>query len=430
VLRALLRPVQVFFRLEAASGIVLLAATALALVWANSPWRGLYQHILETPLSLAVGGHAVTFNVHALVNDGLMSVFFFVVGMEIKRELVTGELNSARKALLPAVAALGGMLVPAAIYAAINWGGPGLRGWAVPMATDIAFAIGVLTLLKGRVPNALIVFVTALAIFDDMGGILVIALFYGSGVKLGWLAASAVVTALLFAVGRGGARHWPIYLLFGLALWFTLHEGGVHPTIAGVLLGLAIPARGQLAPREALDRVRAQAVGALELPEEEALHPEALHALEESLEMMEAPLSRFIHRLHPWVAFGIMPAFALASSGVDLSATRMEHLLAPITLGSALGLLVGKQLGIFAFTWLAIRLGLSPAPGGASSAQLYGAAMVAGIGFTVALFIAGLAFPEPLFLAEAKVGILLGSAMAGIAGAAVLRLVGRGARTR
>ena len=394
VLHALLRPIHVFFRREAASGVVLLAATVAALVWANSPWRGLYQSLLETRLSLAIGAHAANFSVHALVNDGLMSVFFFLVGMEIKRELLTGELNSARKALLPAVAALGGMLVPAALYAVINRGGPGLRGWAIPMATDIAFAIGVLTLLKRRVPNALIVFVTALAIFDDLVGILVIALFYGSGVKLAWLAGSAVLTAALFAVGRSGVRAWQVYLLFGAALWFTMHASGIHPTIAGVLLGLGIPAGGRHTPLESLART-------------------------------EAPLPRFIDRLHPWVAFGVMPLFALASSGVDLSATHAAQLLAPITLGSALGLLVGKQVGIFAFTWVAIRAGLAPSPGGATAPQLYGAALVAGIGFTVSLFIAGLAFSEPLLLAEAKVGILLGSLASGVAGAIVLRLLGR-----
>jgi NhaA family Na+:H+ antiporter len=385
--RALLS-IRVFFRREAASGVVLFASTAAALLWANSPWRGLYQRILETRLPLGSGPWAAAFSVHALVNDGLMSLFFFVVGMEIKRELLTGALNSARKALLPAVAALGGMVVPAALFAAINRGGPGLRGWAIPMATDIAFAIGVLTLLKakGRLPDALIVFVTALAIFDDIGGILVIALFYGTGVELAWLAGSAVLTAAMFAVGRSLVRQWPVYLLFGAALWFTLHEGGVHPTIAGVLLGLAIPARS-------------------DVPE-------------------EAPLERFIHRLHPWVAFGVMPLFALSSAGVDLSATHPAQLFAPITLGSALGLLVGKQAGIFAFTWVAIRAGLAPSPGGATNLQLYGVALVAGIGFTVALFIAGLAFPEPLLLAEAKVGVLLGSLLSGVAGACVLRFTG------
>ena len=398
--RAVLRPFQIFFRLEAASGIVLLAATALALGWANSPWRELYRAVFEGPLSLTAGGHRLEFTVHALVNDGLMAVFFFVVGMEIKRELLTGELNTARKAILPAVAALGGMLVPAAIYAAINRGGPGLRGWAIPMATDIAFSIGVLTLLKDRVPHALIVFVTALAIFDDMGGILVIALFYGGGVHAAWLAGAAVVTTGLLLVGRKGVGHWAVYLLFGCALWLCLHEGGVHPTIAGVLLGLAIPAGG--------------------------LVPQELQAAEESQESDKSPLSRFIHNLHPWVAYGVMPIFALASSGVDLSATRAEHLLAPITLGSALGLFVGKQAGILAFTWVAIRAGLSATPGGAPTAQLYGVAMVAGIGFTVALFIAGLAFQEPGLLAQAKLGILIGSAASGLAGYGFLRFAVRG----
>jgi NhaA family Na+:H+ antiporter len=366
-----------FFRVEAASGIVLFAAACAALVWANSPLGPGYARLFAWPAALPL---------HLVVQEGLMTVFFFVVGMEIKRELVAGELRSLRSALLPAAAALGGMAAPAAIYALLNQGGPGARGWAIPMATDIAFCAGCLTLLGRRAPRALVVFLTALAIFDDLGGVLVIALFYGRTFSAPWLLVVAAVAGLVILGNRKGLTHWVVYLAAGVALWVAMYESGVHPTIAGVLLGLLIPT----APAD------------------------------------DAPVDRMIAALHPWVAFGVMPLFALSSAGVALGGMSMASLLSPVTLGAGLGLFLGKQAGIFLVAIAAVRAGLAPMPGDARPAQLYGVAVIGGIGFTVALFIAELAFPEaPALLAAAKVGIIGGSLLAGAFGSVVLRLAAR-----
>jgi len=371
----MIEPLIEFFRLEAASGIVLFAAAVAALVWANSPWRGSYASLFHHPV----------FGVspHEAIQDGLMTIFFFVVGMEIKRELSVGALKTLASASLPVIAALGGMLVPSGIFALLNRGGPGQAGWAIPMATDIAFCIGCLTLLRGRVPHALVVFLTALAIFDDLGGVLVIALFYGSGLHWIWLLTGAAIAALVLLCNRAGLGRWFVYLPAGLALWVAVHHSGIHATIAGVVLGLLVPAQ----PAE------------------------------------RSPIDAFIHALHPWVAYGVMPLFALASTGVELGGVSPATLLAPVPLGAALGLILGKQLGIFTFAFAAVRFGLSPMPGDARPIQLYGVAVVGGIGFTVALFISGLAFHgAPALLAQAKLGVLLGSLVSGVAGYSILRL--------
>jgi NhaA family Na+:H+ antiporter len=379
LLDAVVRPFQVFLALEASSGILLLGSAFFALVWANvhpSSYTGTFDY----RLALASGEG---FTLRAFINDGLMTIFFFVVGMEIKRELVVGELDSVGKASLPAVAALGGVLVPAGIFFAFNAGGSGQHGWGIPMATDIAFCVGILTILEARVPRSLVVFVTALAIFDDVGGILVIALFYGRGLHLEWLAGALAASLVLVAMNRAGVRNGLAYAVVGAALWYLIHHGGVHATIAGVVLGLAIPAR-------------ARGDG-------------------------EAPIHGFIHALHPFVAFLVMPVFALANSGVELRGDGL-NITAPVSLGAALGLFAGKPLGIFAFTAVALKLGVSPMPAGASWSKLFAVAVVAGIGFTVALFIASLAFPEaPALLDEAKIGILLGSFASGVVGFVLLR---------
>jgi NhaA family Na+:H+ antiporter len=414
------RPLDAFFRLEAASGLVLLACAIAAFGWANLGGAAMYRALLGTTLTLGIADATVRFTLLALVNDGLMTVFFFLVGMEIKRELVVGELRSVARAALPAIAAVGGMVVPAGIYFLLNRGGPGQAGWGIPMATDIAFCIAVLMLLKSRVPRALVVFVTALAIFDDIGGILAIAVFYGHGLDARWIAAAAVLTAAIGMMGRGYVRSGPAYALAGALLWYALHHGGIHATIAGVIVGLAVPARPRRDPRALLSEVSAHAGDLLRRPDD--VVEDAVLAIEEKMEDEEPPLTRFVHHLHPWVAFGVMPAFAFANSGVDLSALGVNQLTGRIAAGAALGLFVGKQLGIFAFTMLAVRLGVSPAPGNASPAKLLGASMIAGIGFTVALFIAGLAFPgSPELLDEAKIGIIVGSLVSGIAGALLLR---------
>jgi NhaA family Na+:H+ antiporter len=378
---ALLRPFQLFFRLEAASALVLLGAALGAFAWANAAPAS-YQAV--------VGARVAGVPLATLVNDGLMTLFFLVVGLEIKRELTHGELATPAQAALPAIAALGGMLVPALVFIAVVPPGPARAGWAIPMATDIAFTLGCLTLLGDRVPRGLSVFVTALAIFDDIGGVLVIAVFYGAGLHGPWLAAAAAIGAATWALGRRGVDRILPYLVAGAALWLTLHAGGIHATLAGVALGLLIPARAGTAG--------------------------------------EAPCDRLERRLHPLVAFGVMPLFALANAGVDLGGQGLAALAAPVALATALGLFAGKQLGVFATTAAAVRLGFAPAPGAASGAKLYGASVLTGIGFTVALFIATLAYRDaPARLAEAKLGILAGSALAGLIGSAVLRATRRGA---
>jgi Na+:H+ antiporter, NhaA family len=291
------------------------------------------------------------------------------------------------------------------------------------MATDIAFAIGVLTLLKGRIPHALIVFLTALAIFDDLGGILVIAVFYGSGLHLEYLLASGLIVAALAVLNKLYVRNGLVYAFFGVALWYTIHHAGIHATISGVLLGMMIPARSRHAPHQVLRELAGYLQGILQRPaEEEDLGNEEIHAIEERLGDLEPPLNRFVHLLHPYVAFAIIPIFALANAGVDVRGSEWSALLSPVPLGIALGLFVGKQVGIFGFTFVALRLGWSMMPGGASGMQLWGVSMVAGIGFTVALFVASLAYPTAEVLDQAKLGILVGSFVAALGGYAVLRL--------
>ena len=420
---AVVRPIQAFFRLEAASGIVLLLCAVAALAWVNLLGAASFRAVFDEPIALAVGDATIRFTPLRLVNDALMTVFFFLVGMEIKRELTVGELRTRSQAMLPAIAALGGMIAPAAIFLFVNAGTPGQAGWGIPMATDIAFCVGVLTLLRRRVPHALVVFITALAIFDDIGGILVIAVFYGGRLDARWLVAAAAVCAVLFAMSRRYVQSAAAYVLAGALLWYALHAGGVHATIAGVVLGLAIPARAKSAPREVLEALSERTEALLSRPSDEACDAEAVMALGERIDELEPLLDRFVHRLHPWVAFGIMPLFALANSGVDLRGLAPAQVTGRVALGVALALFAGKQLGIFLFTVAAVKLGLARFPGQASLAKVLGVSIVAGIGFTVALFIAALAYPaDAALLDEAKLGILAGSLASGVVGAAVLRL--------
>jgi NhaA family Na+:H+ antiporter len=412
--------VQRFFRLEAASGILLLAAAVASLIWANVSLET-YQRVFGLQIAAGAGGLGFTFTLRELVNDGLMTIFFFVVGMEIKRELLFGELRTLGQAALPGVAALGGIAVPAAIYFAFNPRGASLEGWAIPMATDIAFSLGVLTLLKTRVPQALLVFLTALAIFDDIAGILVIAVFYGHGLQVLWLGAAALVTALLFLGGREAVTHAAFYAILGGALWYALHHSGIHATISGVVLGLAIPGRLPHQARDVLRELTDHTSRLLENSADEGVEVAQVSMIEDRLEQLASPLARFVSRMHPLVAFGIMPAFALANAGIPLQGMTSSDLVSGVTLGAALGLLLGKPLGIFTLTFVAIRGGLAPNPAGESWTKLFGVSVIAGIGFTVAIFIAALAFPDfPRLLTEAKLGIILGSLAAGVIGAVIL----------
>jgi NhaA family Na+:H+ antiporter len=421
-------PFQRFARTESSGGIVLLACTALALVWANSPWAESYHHLWETPISVGFPGHGLTLSLHHWINDGLMAVFFFLVGLEIKREMLVGELASPRQAALPIAGALGGMLVPAGIYAAMNAGSPGAAGWGIPMATDIAFALGVVALLGPRVPLGLKVFLAALAIVDDIGAVLVIAFFYTAALSWTALAIGAAVLAALALCNVAGVRHPAFYALLGVGLWLAVLASGIHATIAGVLLAMTIPSRTRIDEDEFLTR------GRLILDDFErscspattvltnAGQQHAIHELEIACEQAQAPLLRLEHALHGIVAFGIMPLFALANAGVHFGGDLFAGLSWSVTTGTILGLVVGKPIGITLFAWLATRIGVATLPSGAGWRALIGVSCLGGIGFTMSIFIASLAFPAsaPL-LDSAKVGILAASVVAGLAGWALLR---------
>jgi NhaA family Na+:H+ antiporter len=421
-----------FIHDEAFSGILLLLCALTALLWANSPWGETYDALWETDLTLGTVQYHLTLSLRHWVNDGLMAIFFFVVGLEIKRELLVGELASPRRAALPATAALGGVLVPAGIYALLNRGTVGAQGWGIPMATDIAFALGVLALLGDRIPLGLKVFLTALAIVDDIAAVLVIAVFYTAQVHWEALGLAAVILAGLIAANRLGFRRPIVYATLGLALWLAVFESGVHATVAGVLLALTIPANTRIDPRAFLTRSRAilQAferagtgddTGTSILTDGE--RQEALAELEDAVEGAGAPLHRLEHVLHPWVAFAIMPLFALANAGVRIEGDLGAALGNQVTLGVILGLVLGKQLGVTLAAWMAVRSGVTDLPEGVGWRHIYGAGWLAGIGFTMSLFVADLAFAgdEGELLTAAKLGILLASLIAGVGGWLILR---------
>jgi Na+:H+ antiporter, NhaA family len=386
--RALIQPLQQFIQTEASGGIILLAAAAIALAWANSPWGASYEHFWETPLTLGVPGAALREPLHLWINDALMAVFFLLVGLEIKREMLIGELASPKRSALPLAAALGGMVVPATIYAALNAGAPTLRGWGIPMATDIAFALGAVSLLGSRVPTGLKVFLTALAIVDDLGSVLVIALFYTAELSVVALGAAAAVFAVLVACNLAGVRRLPVYLGLGVVLWIAVFHSGVHATIAGVLLAMTIPADTHAHKGSGANDNGASA----------------------------APLLRLERALHAPVSYGIMPLFALANGGLRIDSSIAHAFSEPITLGVLLGLLIGKPIGITAASWLVVRMQLAALPDKVSWRELGGVAWLGGIGFTMSLFVAGLAFADPEQLAFAKAGVLTGSLLAGTGG--------------
>lgn len=419
----LLRPFQAFFELEAAGGIVLLVCAAVAMVWANGPAADAYFGLSRTLITVGGGSLVLSKPVLLWVNDGLLTVFFFVVGLEIKRELLTGELSSFRKAAPPMIGAVAGMAAPAAIYAALNVGQPTMREWGIPMATDIAFALGVLALLGRRVPVALRIFFAAVAIVDDLGAVVVIALFYTAEVSWAGLGIAALVFAVLILLNRAGVHHAAVYGLLGLVLWVAVLKSGVHATVAGVLLAMTIPARRRIAPDAFLERGRrllgafAKSGGTHDLTEDQR---DAAYSLEVACQQVEAPLTRMEHALHPWVAYAVMPVFALANAGVALPADFAAALGDRITLGVILGLVLGKQVGVTLSCWLAVRLGAAALPTGATWRQLYGVAALCGIGFTMSLFVASLAFTDPTALDGAKLGVLAASFISGVYGVAVL----------
>ncbi|GEO79969.1 Na+/H+ antiporter NhaA [Pararhodospirillum oryzae] len=378
-----------FLRLEASAGLLLVGAAVLALIAANSALAGFYDQTFATHVTLAYGDLRLDKPLLLWINDGLMAVFFLLVGLEIKREALEGDLSSPDRLALPGLAALGGMVVPAALYLLVNAHDPALaRGWAIPAATDIAFALGILALLGPRVPLSLKILLTALAILDDLGAIVIIALFYSADLSTTALGFAGVCVGALIALNRLGVRALTPYMLLGAVLWVAVLKSGVHATLAGVVLALAIPLRageGQGSPSRHLE-----------------------------------------HVLHPWVAFGILPLFAFANAGVSLEGVSLDRLLAPVPLGILLGLVVGKQVGVMVFSWLGIRTGLARLPEGATWAQFYGVALLTGIGFTMSLFVGTLAFGEsPERATDVRVGVLAGSLLSGVLGYAWLRLTSR-----
>jgi NhaA family Na+:H+ antiporter len=418
---------QDFLELEVSGSLVLLAATILALVLANSSLAEDFAHLWEVEAGFDFG--TFHFSQHLLhwIDDALMALFFFVVGLEIKREFIVGELSSARQAALPIVAAVGGMLVPAGLYAAFTWGDPGSVGWGVPMATDIAFALGVLALLGSRVPAGLKVFVTALAIADDIGAVLVIALFYTSEILWGWLGIATVLLLLLVVFNVLKIESPIPYFVVGSVIWFAFLNSGVHATIAGVLVAMTIPASARLEPREFVNWARAKLD---EIVEQDIPGAHVLETDEQQLCAMElqsearfvqAPLQRLLHGLHPVSTYAVLPLFALANAGVAFSAGEGLLLESSVSLGVLAGLVVGKQAGITAFSWLVVKTGVASLPEGVTWRHVYGAAWLGGIGFTMSLFVAGLAFSDPSHLAQAKTAILAASVIAGIGGYLVLR---------
>ncbi len=423
----IVRPLQQFTQTETTGGVLLLAAALAALFWVNLP-NDSYIHFWARHVDLNLDVIELDLSLAEWVNDGLMAIFFFVVGLEIKRELLRGELAGARRAALPVAAAIGGMVVPAAIFLAINAGSPGRDGWGIPMATDIAFSLGLLALLGSRVPTPLKVFLLALAIVDDIGAIVVIALFYTDGLAIGWLALGVAMFAVTVVLGRLGVRTLTLYLAIALVAWLAFHESGVHATVAGVALGLLTP----IDPHYDVPRLSASAGQLLRQVTEgraegtregDELAEASLRDLEELARESQSPLERLEGALHPWTSYVIVPIFALANAGVELSGSAWsDALTSRASWGVALGLMLGKPIGIMVACFVAVRLGLAVLPNGARWPQLVALSMVAGIGFTVSLFITNLAFDDGGLIQEAKIGILAGSALVSGAGLIALRL--------
>jgi NhaA family Na+:H+ antiporter len=430
LIQPFVEPFQSFIHAESAAGILLLVSTVVALVWANSPWAEAYAGFRRLPVTFGVGEFVLTEPLVLWINDGLMAMFFFVIGLEIKREILVGELASFRQAALPLTAALGGAVLPAALYSTLNTPGPGATGWGIPMATDIAFALGILALLGSRVPLALKVFLTALAIADDLMAVLVIALFYTSTISWGNLAIGGAFLVLLIAANVAGLRHPLVYSVLGIGgLWLAFLLSGVHATIAGVIAAMTIPAQTRLTGREFLAKGKAlleRFEGAIS-PDKPQLANRERHQIaghmKTAVQHVETPLQQLEHALHPWVTVVVMPVFALANAGVTLDADVGAMLINPVAMGVILGLLLGKPVGIVLSSWLAIRGGFAALPEGVSWSHLWAVGCLAGIGFTMSLFIAGLAFSHGPSLLSAKVGILAASTTAGTIGWLLLKRI-------
>jgi Na+:H+ antiporter, NhaA family len=409
-----------FFKSEAFAGMLLIICAIIALIWANSPWALSYTGLKHLPFKLGIGDWSGKLSLEHLVNDGLMVLFFVLVGLEIKREVLTGELRQPRQAMLAIVAAVGGMVVPALIFLAFNLGTTGARGWGVPMATDIAFALGMLALLGSRVPLALKVFLTALAIVDDLGAVVVIAIFYTSSLNLTMLALAAGTWLLACLANLLGVVSLGMYGVLGFLLWAFTLQSGVHATVAGVLLALTIPIT--------LSKNKRLEPAVLSNLETDTDQREAqLQDLEDSINRTQSPLYQLEHMLHPWITYLVLPVFALLNAGLTLQPQGQASGISGVTVGVFLGLLFGKPIGVFTASWLAVRFGMASLPNGVSWGAMFGVSVLAGIGFTMALFIASLAFGSTLALEQAKLGILSASTLAAILGVSLLsRILNRG----
>jgi len=417
------RPVRKFLGIEASSGILLVLAALVALIWANSPWSNSYHSLWETEITVSLGdsislehdGHPLTLG--QFVNDVLMVLFFFVVGLEIKREMVTGHLKKLRDALLPLIAAVGGMVVPAVIFFAFNSSGEASDGWGIPMATDIAFAIGVVSLLGPRVPSAMKVFLLTLAIVDDIGGILVIAFFYTEDLASGWIFVAALTVVGVIVLKKLNVRYTPVYIALGFLLWYSLFESGVHATIAGVIMGLLAPATALINDKDAVSEAVQPAMQ--DQTDFSGLRKATFH-LNASVPITE----RFENLLHPLTGFLIVPIFALANAGVEISSDSLSDAASSgVTRGVVAGLVVGKIVGVSFFTFVAVRLRVSTLPNGSNFRHILGISAIAGIGFTVSMFITTLAYDNVILQDESKVGILLASALAALIGLFFLKSV-------
>ena len=422
----LVRPFQIFAAHKLSGAILLLAATMVAVAWANSPWAGFYHHWLQTKFALSIGPFGLNKSVSHWINDGLMGLFFFVVGLEIKRELLAGELASPRKAALPVLAAIGGMVVPALVYFAFNGSGAFSRGWGIPMATDIAFALGILAVFP--VPVSLKIFLTALAIVDDIGAIVVVAIFYTDAIAP-W---SLLIGGLLLCISIGanviGVRNPIIYFLIGCAIWVAFYQSGVHATLAGVLMAFTIPARTVINARQLHDWTRdlLEQLRDTGLPADRSLLTNRQHhivlSMEQLTEHATAPLQQIEHALMPFVTFAILPLFALTNAGVSLESEALYLLAEPMSLGIILGLVAGKPLGIWLFAWAGVKLRMAELPRGTSLLHVASVGCLAGIGFTMSLFIATLAFDEAGLVETAKTAVLAGSLMSTLIGSVILLL--------
>lgn len=428
IARHMLLPAQDFISRAVVSGSILLVCSGVALIWANSPWRDSYQQLWAIPIGLRIGEFALAKDLQHLVNDGLMAIFFFAVGLEVKRELLVGELSSRKRAILPAAAALGGMLVPAAIYVALNSGRASMSGWGIPMATDIAFALAVLAILGSRIPSEMRVLLLGLAVADDIGAVLVIAVFYTTDLNLWALGVAVVLAAALVLMQRVGFHAAASYVVVGIMVWLAVLQSGVHATLAGIVLGALTPMKARVSKQSfqiTVDRLQNRYRDAL-VGRSEQRAEMILGELEDLSRATESPLERAERLVHPWVTLVVLPVFALANAGVELSGKVFASAVnSPITWGITLGLVVGKTVGITAFAWIAVRLRLAALPEKVGWPQVLGMALVAGIGFTVSLFVATLAFSDEQMIAEGKVGILAGSITAAVLGYLLLRQVSR-----